>query len=297
MHKKYIYMLFLAVTVIWGLDWTVSKTILFTVPPLWSAAIRASLATCALFMLQTATRQCIIPKKHDLPAVFVVSFFLFVLYILCMSIGLSYLPVGRSVVLAFTTPLWVVPAAVVILREPVGKVKMCGVFLGLVGLLILVNPVSLATSDAQHLLGNILLLTASLCWAVAIVFIKYHTWHATPFQLVPWQILLAAIALSALALFFEGPPQFTVTFELGYLFAYTALLGAAFGYWAITMVNKHLPAVVVSLGSLMTPVVGIASSQIFLCETIDLPLIIGGTLILLGIVVICLASNTIKNQA
>ncbi len=294
MNTRYIYALFLAVIILWGINWTVSKVILQSIPPIWTAAIRATLAACALFTIQGLTRQLILPKKQDFPILLVIGVFHLTLFTVLMSLGLQLISVGRSVVLSYTTPLWVVPAAIFFLREQVNKYKIIGVLLGILGVLVLVDPFTLATQNTTQILGNAYLLIASMVWAISIIYIKHHTWLATPFQLISWQMMLAAIILIGTALYFEGIPHITLTTPLVGLLAYTGFLAAAFGFWAMTEVNQKLPAVIVSLGSLLTPVVGIISSQIFLGEAIELPLIIGTILILSGVSLACITSHSSK---
>ncbi len=272
------------VIIFWGLNWTVTKIILESIPPVWTTALRALIATCALFIIQLFTRQCIIPQKRDMSILFVIGFFHLTLFTVLMSMGLELVPVGRSVVLGYTTPLWVVPAAIFFLRESINKVKIVGVLLGVLGVLVLINPLSITQQDSSQLFGSVLLLLSSLSWAISIIYTKYYTWYSTPFQLISWQMLLATIILTLSALYFEGIPRIDFTPHLLSLLAYTGLCAAAFGFWAMTEITKKLPAVEVSLGTLLTPIVGIVCSQMLLGEKLDLPLIVGAILILSGVI-------------
>src|SRR6185369_1825127 len=107
-------------------------------------------------------------------------------------------PVGRSIVLAYTTPLWVTPGAAIFLGERLSPRRAAGVALGLLGLVVLFNPFAFDWNDGNAVLGNLLLLLAALMWAASILHIRGHRWHSTPFQLAPWQALLAAILLLAM---------------------------------------------------------------------------------------------------
>lgn len=94
------------------------------------------------------------------------------------------MPAGRAIVLGYTTPLWVLPAAWLFLREPITIRQLAGCAVALAGLALFFNPASFDWSDEQALLGNALLLLAAACWAISIVFVRTHTWVSTPFQLV-----------------------------------------------------------------------------------------------------------------
>ena len=99
------------------------------------------------------------------------------------------------------------------------------------------------------------------------------------------------ILLVCAALAIEGPLRFRPTWPLLGLFLYSGVINTAFGFWASTVVNKNLPATVTSLGLLVTPIVGIASSLVILGERVDPPLIAAGLLILSGI-----ALGTIRSR-
>src|SRR3546814_12856468 len=106
---------------------------------------------------------------------------------------------GRSAVLAYTTPLWVTPAAIVLLGERPTAFKLLGLALGFAGVAVLFNPLGFDWADPQVLLGNGMLLAAALAWSVAILHIRAHTWDSSPLQLAPWQMLLAVPPLAILS--------------------------------------------------------------------------------------------------
>ena len=257
--------------------------IVLAVPPVWATAIRSAIAAIAILILQIIFRQFIIPNLYDILGIFVISFFHMVVFGAFMAIGLQYISVGRSVVLGYVTPLWVFPGAWLFLNEPMRPLRIIGLCFGFLGIIILFNPLSINWSDNKIIIGHTLLLLASFSWAITILFIKFYTWRSSPFQLVFWQNLFAAALLAIIALFWEGVPNIQITNTLFWQFAYNGLLATAFGFWAMTMVNKHLSASVTSLGLLFTPIVGICSSLALLKEQPDFALLAAAALILAGI--------------
>ena len=87
------------------------------------------------------------------------------------------------------------------------------------------------------------------------------------------------------------------TTELAISFAYSGLIATALGFWAMAVVNRSVPAAVTSLGILATPVVGIASSMLMLCETVTLPLVLATVLILCGIAIGTMAGTPLKRSS
>jgi drug/metabolite transporter (DMT)-like permease len=281
--RRFALLLFALVILSWGLNWTVTKIIVQHVTPLWTTAIRCAIASAALFVIQLARGQLIVPKRGDLPVVLTITLLHMVAFSTLVALGLKFVPVGRSIVLGYTTPLWVAPGAWLFLRERPLPRQLAGVAFGLVGLALMFNPWALDWSDAHALLGNGVILLAAFCWAANILYVRAHKWISTPFQLLFWQALLASCMLSLLALGLDGPPRIVWSPQLAGAFLFGGLCGTALAYWAMAMVNRSLPAVTTSLGLLATPVVGVASSTIGLGETVSASLIVSMLMILGGI--------------
>ena len=278
-------LLFAVIVMAWGMNWTITKTLVQSVPPLWTTAIRSAVGTVVLAGLLFARGEMIVPRRGDLPVVFVTSIFHMVAFSALVAYGLQFAAVGRSIVLGYTTPLWVMPAAWIFLGEKMTLSRSLGMALGLAGLAVMFNPFAFNWADAGTLAGSGCILLAALCWAVSIVYVRAHRWISTPFQLVFWQTLLATLVVAVLALLKDGLPHPIWTPQLVGLFFYGGIVGTALAYWAMATVNRSLPAVVTSLGLLATPVVGVASSAIILGETIQTDLIVAMLLILGGIAI------------
>ncbi|MDB5632594.1 MAG: protein of unknown function transrane [Tardiphaga sp.] len=278
-------LLFAVVVVMWGLNWVVTKTLVQSVSPLWATAIRSAIATVTLFVVLLARGQFIVPRRGDIPVVLTIAILHMAAFSVLVAFGLQFVAVGRSIVLGYTTPRWVAPAAWLLLREPVTGPRLAGIALGLAGLAIMFNPLAFDWTDGNALIGNGLLLLAALCWAANIVYVRGHRWISTPFQLVFWQALLATGILSALALAIDGVPHVAWTPTLASAFLYAGIGGTALAHWAMVTINRSLPAVVTSLGLLATPVVGVAASAIFLGEPISPSLILAMAMILGGIAI------------
>jgi drug/metabolite transporter (DMT)-like permease len=277
--------LFAVVVVAWGSNWMVTKTLVASVSPLWAVAIRSAIATVALLILLLARGQLIWPRRGDVSIILTVAVLHMGVFSALVAFGLQFVPVGRSIVLGYTTPLWVAPAAWLFLNEPMTRSRLAGIALGLAGLAAMFNPLAFDWSNHNALIGNGLLLLAALCWAANILYVRAHRWISTPFQLVFWQALLATVLLSALALGIDGLPQIVWTPKLTGAFLYGGICGTALAHWAMVTVNRSLPSVTTSLGLLATPVMGVVMSAIFLGEPVSTSLICAMAMILGGIAI------------
>jgi drug/metabolite transporter (DMT)-like permease len=276
-------MLYLITVVLaWGLTWPVNKLLLESLPPLWLLALRSAIATAALFAIALARGRLAVPPRADLPVLLSITLLHIVGFGLLAAWGLQLVPTGRSVVLAYTTPLWVIPGASLFLHEPLRLRRLGGVAVGLVGLVVLFNPLAFDWTDRNAVLGNGAIVLAAFLWAASILHIRGHAWRSTPFDLVPWEMLLATSLVTPLALATDPPaPEWNGRFVALLLFA--AIPGTALAYWATAMASRHLPAVVTALGLLATPVVGVVVATLWLGEALTGSLVAAIVLILGGI--------------
>src|SRR3990167_5096291 len=185
-----IYVLLFLLTLIWGLSWPISKIGLHYLSPIWFAALRLLIGMLSMFIVVIITGQCMIPTKKDMPIIIVMGIFQMALFMLLVNVGLHYVNAGRSAMLVYTTPIWVMPIAIFIFHEKVNLFKWLGLILGMLGIVILFNPYEIDWSNHEVLFGNGLLLLAALCWAMSILCARHMTWPHSPLKLIPWQLLI-----------------------------------------------------------------------------------------------------------
>ena len=267
----------------WGLVWPVNKVLLESLSPYWLSAIRSAIATVAMFVIVAATGRLRVPTRADLPVVVSIALLHMTGFVVLGNIGLELVATGRAVVLAYTTPLWVTPAAAIVLGERLTARRVIGVAIGVIGLVVLFNPLAFDWNDRRAVLGNLAILAAALLWAANIVHLRAHEWRATPFELVPWEMLLATVVLVPVALISGSMSAVDWTPRLVALLGYSAVIGTALAYWAMATAGRLLPAMTTSLGLLATPVVSIVVATAWLDEPITLSLVLAVALVLGGI--------------
>ncbi|HEY7649079.1 MAG TPA: DMT family transporter [Methylomirabilota bacterium] len=280
-HREGLFFL-LIVVVAWGLTWPVNKLILESLSPLWMMALRSAIATVALFALSIALGRLALPPRADLPVVFSITLLHMIGFAVLAAWGLRLVPAGRSVVLAYTATLWVIPGAVLFLRERLTLRRVAGVAIGLIGLLALFNPLAFDWTSRDVILGNAAIIAAAMLWAASILHIRGHRWHSNPFDLVPWEMLLATAILTPAAIA-SGAPAAEWNGRLLALLLYAGIPGTAVAYWATAVASRNLPAVTTALGLLTTPVFSVTVSTLWLGEPLTPSLVAAIVLVLGGI--------------
>jgi len=277
-----------SLVLVWGCNWPVMKIVLTHLSPLWFACLRMAVGALSLFLVVALwTGSIKLPARADLPVVFSVGLLQMAGFLALVNLALVNVPAGRSAILAYTTPLWVVPGAALILHERLSLGKALALLLGLAGVAVMFNPAGFDWSDRKALIGNACLLAAAALWAAAIVHVRKHRWAGSPLTVAPWQMLVGLLPLMVLTWAAEGPPP-PIRLSTGavILALYSGPLVTAFPFWAAVTIARILPAVTVSMTLLLVPVIGLLSSVLFLHEPLSTTSAAGLLLIVSGVAAI-----------
>lgn len=284
---------FALLVLVWGCNWPINKTILTYVTPYWLVCLRLALGAFTLFLIQAFRPEGIRPPaRADLPVVLSIGLLQMAAMLLLMTLGLARVAAGRSAILSYTTPLWVVPGAILILGERPRLGKLLALLLGLAGVAFMFNPVGFNWNDGSAIIGNVYLLAAAALWAASIIHVRAHRWVGTPLSLAPWQMVVGLVPLVVVAWLLEGPPPpLSLNLNGLLLVLYTGPVITAFPFWAAVTVARSLPALTTALTMLLVPVVGLLSSVALLGEPLDATSVVGLLLIIGAVGVVSLADT------
>ncbi len=267
--------------VMFGSAWPVTKLALqLGAGPLWFATGRAAFSGLAATVVLALAGRLRRPGRADLPALGVVGAFQLAAFFALAHAGAGFVPAGRTAVLANTTTIFVVPLSLLVLREPIPRARWWAAGVGVLGVVVLMNPWSIDWSSPAVLIGHGLLLAAALSWSVAIIFVRRYPPALSMLELLPWCFALASLLLAPLLLI--EPPGLWPPRALLALGLVGAVAGPV-GTWCVLQAAATLPVVVASIGFLITPAAGLALSLLWLHEAPDAGLLAGAALILGGV--------------
>ena len=246
---------------IWGYNWVIAKEALRYASAFDFAALRSVFGSLCLLLLLLYRGKGVRPR--DVPMTIVLG-----LLTTTGSVGFSTWALesgaaGKTAVLVYTMPFWVLLLAWPILAERIRGMQWIAVFTAFSGLAIILEPWHLAGST----MSSALALLGGLTWAGSAITLKIMRRRGT-FDLLSvtaWQMLFGAIPLSLIAFVAASPPiQWTPYFTAALLYNIVFTSAIALLLWFLAL--RELPAGMAGMGTLATPVIGVISASLQLGE-------------------------------
>jgi drug/metabolite transporter (DMT)-like permease len=285
------YLLLLGLALVWGVHWPVVKVGLRYIPPFTYGALRIGSALVCTSAVLAWRRRLRLPDRHDLPVVLSVSLGQIGAGILLMNVALLFLAAGRSSVLVYTMPLWVLVMQRPAIRTPGSGRRMAGLSLGLAGIVLLLNPGAIDWGSPSQLLASAALIVSAIVWAGTTIHIRGHEWHGTPFLLEPWQLLIAFVPLVAAAWLFERGQAIRWEPVSVAAVLYSGPLATAVAFWLSQSISRARSPLATTMGFLAVPVVGMASAWLLLGEPLTPADVVGALITFLGILLVSVAAQ------
>lgn len=248
-----------AMVLIWGYSWVQMKVALRYAHPFEFAAWRVGIGCAVLFLIVKLRRPTLRLRSYRMAAL--LGFLQVALFVSLTHLALMFAGPGKTSVLTFTMPFWMIVFAHFILGEKMRGGQWVAVALAFAGLVLIVAPWQLTS-----ITGSLLAIAAGAVWAItAVISKKWPIAAEDPLLFTAWQLLFGFVALAALsAAVPHGPIDWTGEFVFALLFS--SLLATALGWWLWTYVLATMPAGIAGLNSLGIPVIAVIGSAIQLGE-------------------------------
>ncbi len=249
-------------TIIWGYNWVVMKVALQYSTASQFAAMRTFGGGIFLLGLMAIMRKPLRPREVGSTVVLgllqTTGFTGFIIWALVQG------GAGKTSVLSFTMPFWVLLLAWPLLGERIRGLQWGAVLLALAGLVSILEPWNLRGSKSSMALAVL----AGVSWALSVIYHKKLT-HRVPdldlLSFTAWQMLFGSIPIVLFALSeLDTPIQWTPTYIITVV--YSVILANALGWMAWLYALQRLPAGVASMNSMLIPVIAVLASWVQLGE-------------------------------
>jgi drug/metabolite transporter (DMT)-like permease len=248
-------------TGVWGYNWIVMKQVLQHAGPFHFVAWRAALACVVLFSILLLRRESLRPPPLWPTALIGISQ-IGVFAILIQSALVSG-GAGKTALLTYTMPFWVVILARFVLAERMSRRQWACIGVAACGLVMVIEPWHGLTGFPSVLMA----IGAGLCWAISVVASKRVLAGAnvSPLSLTAWQMVFGAAALIVVATMVD---ERAIEWNLPFIsaLAYNAVLASGIAWLLWTYVVQRLPATIAGMTSLAVPLCGVLLAWLLLGE-------------------------------
>ena len=262
--------------VVWGLLWIASAFALRDIKPWTLRMAGVGIGAATLFIAATAAGFDLYVPSRERIHVMIGGFFNVAAFHILTAFSQLNGATSRSVIIAYTMPIWAAALSVLLLHEKLGRVRLIALGLCVAGIGILIWPLFVHGLPAFVVYS----LTAAIGWAFGTVYMKWQRVTVPPLANAAWQLLFGFGFLLAGTLAFEGMPRlWPIGTAAIVALLYIGVFGVGLAHFLWWSIIGRLSPVTASIGALLVPVVGVTTAIVFLGERPTAPDIVGFTLI------------------
>lgn len=271
-------------SLVWGYNWVIMKEALTYCDPFDFAAIRTFFGSLLLFLILLIQGKSLRPK--EVPLTILLGLLTTTGCIGVSTWALEFSGAGKTAVLVYTMPFWLLFLAWPILGERIRGIQWVAAAATFIGLIAILEPWAMRGSP----FGNFLGIVSGVFWAASAVVTKILRQRSADLDLVSltaWQLMFGALPLVLIALTLSARPiEWTPFFTGAVVYNIIFTNAVALLLWFYSL--HALPAGIAGMGTLATPVIGVTAASLQLGEVPSPPEAAGMILILAGLALVSL---------
>ncbi|MFT5214119.1 MAG: drug/metabolite transporter (DMT)-like permease [Polaribacter sp.] len=272
-------------TLIYGVTYTIAKDVMPNyIKPYAFILLRVSSATLIFWTAGLFVKQQKI-EKGDYKKIMIASLFGITINMLAFFKGLSLTsPISASVMMV-TSPIMVLIFSSILIRKPIGKQRILGVFIGLVGALLLITLGSASSgTSANTTFGNFLVFLNAASYGLYLVLAKDLIKKYHPIVFIKWLYLFGLIIVIPF-----GYGEFTeiiwqeiptnIYWNIGFVILFTTCITYLFNLYGLS----KLKPTTVSVFIYLQPVIATIYALIMGSDSLNMVKICATLLIFFGV--------------
>ncbi|OYY02798.1 MAG: EamA family transporter, partial [Mehylophilales bacterium 35-46-6] len=242
----------MVLTAIWGYNWVVMKSALEYAGAFQFAALRTVIGAVCLFAVVLYMRKPL--RVKEMPTLIWLGILQTSGFTGLLIWALVEGGAGKTAVLTYTMPFWVMVLAWPLLGEKLRGMQWPAAILSTMGMLFILDPLHLGTDKFSMFLA----VMSGVFWATSVIVAKKLHQRAPELDLLTltaWQMLFGSIPLAVAALIIPAPEiQWTPYFIGAIIFNSVFCNALAWLLWLYAL--QRLSAGVASMSSMLAPVIG-----------------------------------------
>jgi drug/metabolite transporter (DMT)-like permease len=277
------YVAWISICIIWGTTYLAIRVGVGDLPPFLFAGFRWILAGPILLVILLLSGKKF-PKWKDIKHLAVVGILLLGIGNGLVVFAEQWIPSGLTAILITTLPFWVVGIESLLPAGTRLNLKIVlGLILGISGTAIIFAGDLKSLFNPEYLFGALSLLVGVFAWSSGTVYSKYKKVDTSPLMGASIQMIIAGTAQTIIGLSIGELPRFVLTANGIYAYLYLLVFGSFIAYGAYMYAIQKLPLSLVSTYAYVNPVIALFLGWLILDENLNLFIIAGSIIILLGV--------------
>ncbi len=270
------------VSIIWGTTWVVSKEGVKHMPAMQLVAIRQFIGG-AIYISFFIWKKTPWPKVKQWKFILILSILNFVLSNGLSTWGVKYISSGLGAIIGALVPLWVVIISF-FRGERLAKMAVLGLLIGFSGICVVFYDHLNDFFVADFRFGILISIIATFTWAFGTLYTKKKVTSFNPYFGSGLQMFISSILIFA----FIGATGTSVSLSAipavsWWAIGYLVLFGSVLTFIAFIYALQHLPPEISSIYAYINPIVAVLLGTIIFNESLNAPIVIGGSITLIGL--------------
>jgi drug/metabolite transporter (DMT)-like permease len=280
----------ISVYIVWGSTYLAIRFAVETIPPFWMAGIRFLVAGAILYTWRRLAKDPA-PTRLEWRSAAIIGIFLLVGGNGGVTWAEQRVASGIAALMVGSSPLWMVLLDAI---RPGGKrpnwQTMAGVFVGFVGIVLLIGPFEMkGSSGKMDLWGIIALVLSAFFWAIGSLYSRGAKLPASPLTGTSMEMLVGGgvlLLLSGLSGEWGRLNLSAIAPRSIWALVYLIILGSLVGFVAYTWLLRVAPTPLVSTYAYVNPLIAIFLGNLLAQETLTLRTVIAALIIVSAVALI-----------
>jgi drug/metabolite transporter (DMT)-like permease len=282
-RRSYALSALIAVMLVWGSTFVITKAAVRDIPPGTLAALRFLIALVVLVPFALARGGLArLPRPLPIGALVAMGVTGIALFTVGFNFGLHYGSASQGALIFALVPAAVAGAAVIALKERISRRRALGILLSVAGVGWVAVSGQQDTASPNPMLGAVCMLATVIAWAIYTAIAKRLADADQVVVLTVTTAIGALILLPFAAVELMQDPRPMPSLQAWAGTVYLGVVASAVSYLVYNLTLRHLDASLVGALTNLDPIVGIVTAVLFLGESLGGGQIAGGLIALVG---------------
>ena len=274
---------YVLICLIWGSTWMAIRVGLDSLTPIFSAGLRFSSAAIFVFLMMKFRKITLQKDSHSLKLYLILGVFSFIIPYGLVYWGEQFIPSGLTSIIFAVMPFFVILFSKIFIPESaVARDQIFGSVIGFGGIVIIFSE-NLIMDVSGYLLGMLAVLLSALIQGWIAVHLKKHGGQLNPLAMNFVPLVIAGISMTVFGLVFEDRAKWIFNADAIGSILYLGFFGTSIAFTTYYWLLKKINVVLLSLSTLITPIIAVLIGWLILDEKLSLRELFGSVLVLIGI--------------